>query len=93
LTVAENFELARWSHGAWTPFDPPQYRPYTSRRRWVRLPMDAKLTTDQMHLILHRFNLDLFLEDDRAMIMHPTAEGHAATADENFKEIQKIASR
>lgn len=91
LASAENFELSRWRNGGWMPFDPRGYRPYESRRRWVRLPIDSKLTTDQMHVILNRFNLDLFLEDDRAMIMHPTAEGLAATADENFKEIRKLA--
>lgn len=91
LALAENFELPRWKNGHWMPYDPRDYRPYESRLRWVRLPVDAKLTTDQMRVILNRFNLDLFLEDDRAMIMHPTAEGLAATADENFKEIQKLA--
>jgi len=64
--------------------------PYAARTRWIRLPVDAKLTTDQTHTIFENFRLDIFLEDDRSNIMHPTAEGLAKTADENFKEIQKL---
>jgi hypothetical protein len=30
------------------------------------------------------------LQDDRAMIMHPTAEGLAGTADANLEEIKKL---
>jgi hypothetical protein len=40
-----------------------------------------------------KFRLDLFLEDDRSNIMHPTAEGLTKTADANFKEIQKLEGK
>ena len=91
LTEAEIFELPRWKDLRWQPFDPTKYRPYASRTRWVRLPIDAKLTTDQMHVFLNRIRIDILLEDDIALIMHPTAEGLAATADATYKEIQNSA--
>ncbi len=93
LPVAENFELPRWKSSGWESFDPREYRSYATRHRWIRIPVDAKLTTDQLHTILGRFEVDLFLEDDRAMIMHPTAEGLAKTADTNLEEIKKLESK
>lgn len=92
LDVQENFELPRWTGTDWQPFDPTRYKAYASRLRWVRLPVDSKLMTDQMHVILGKLRLDIFLEDDIANIMHPTAEGLSATADANFKVIQTLAA-
>ncbi|MBV8855459.1 MAG: hypothetical protein JOZ02_00725 [Acidobacteria bacterium] len=87
----------------WRDFDPRDYRPYTTRGRWVRIPVDAKLTTDQMHRILERLrpvlrihsgiSVDLFFEDDTSNIMHPTAEGLAKTADENLKAIKQLEAK
>ena len=71
------------------PFNPWGYRAYKSRPQWVRLPVDSKLTTDQVK-IWWKFTFDLFLLDDRSNVMHPTAEVHAANADANFLEIQKL---
>lgn len=80
-------------NGVWKTFDPRDYRAYETRQRWIRLPVDSKLTTDQMHLVLKRIRLDFFLEDDRSNIMHPTAEGLSKMADANLTEIQKIESK
>ncbi|HEX9929678.1 MAG TPA: hypothetical protein VGB02_14185 [Pyrinomonadaceae bacterium] len=79
--------------GEWTPSKPWTYRSYKKRGRWVRLPVDSKLTTDQIKT-WWRFAFDLDLVDDRSNIMHPTAEGHAAMADANLLKIleQKIKS-
>jgi hypothetical protein len=52
----------------------------------VRLPVDAKLTTDQVRLHF----IDWLLEDDRSNIMHPTSEGHAAHAEANVEEIRRL---
>ena len=74
----------------WDSFEPWEYRAYETRQRWMRLPVDAKLATNMVHLLLGRIKFDLFLEDDRSNIMHPTAEGHARTADLNVEAIRII---
>jgi hypothetical protein len=43
-----------------------------------------------MHDVLGKFSIDFLLEDDRSNIMHPTAEGHAKTADANVVEIRRL---
>jgi len=89
LPAAETFELPKWNDKRWKTFDPWLYNPYASRNRWVRLPIDAKLTTDQMHT-WGKIKLDVLLEDDRSIIMHPTAQGLSKTADANVEAIQLI---
>lgn len=92
--TGEKFEMPkcepkeRCKRGEWESFLPREYRAYETRQRWIRLPVDAKLTTDQLHIIAKRFRLDLGLEDDRSNIMHPTSEGHATNADANFEMIR-----
>ena len=90
LPLEETFQLPVWNGGNWISFKPSEYKPYATRSRWVRLPIDSKLTTDQMHTILGKFKIDFLLEDDRSSIMHPTAEGHAKTADANVVEIRRL---
>jgi hypothetical protein len=88
-------------NGQWKEFDPRDYRAYETRQRWARIPVDAKLTTDEENWFLKKLRpllkllhvenlrLDLALEDDRSNILHPTAEGLAETADANFREIER----
>lgn len=87
---AGDFILPKKENGEWRPFRPSEYRAYKSRSRWIRLPVDAKLTTDQVFNWWKFKNLDLGLIDDHSNIMHPTAEGHAATAQANFQKIQEL---
>jgi hypothetical protein len=86
---AKEFFMPEYKNGQWIYFNPWDYRAYKSRPRWIRLPVDSKLTTDQVR-IWWKFTFDLFLIDDRSNVMHPTAEGHAANADANFWEIKAI---
>ena len=81
--------MQRREHDEWTSFKPWQYRAYETRQRWMRLPVDAKLATNMVHLVLG-LKVDLFLEDDRSNIMHPTAEGLATTAQLNVDAIRKL---
>lgn len=87
--TAEKFLMPNKKDGKWDSFDPWEYRAYETRQRWMRLPVDAKLSTNQVRVLL-KLKIDLFLEDDRSNIMHPTAEGLARTADLNVLEIRKI---
>jgi hypothetical protein len=88
--TAEKFEMPRLEHNEWTSFKPWQYRAYETRQRWMRLPVDAKLTTNMVHVLLG-LKIDVALEDDRSNIMHPTAEGLAKTADLNVETIRRIS--
>lgn len=88
--TAEKFEMPLLENATWSSFKPWEYRTYERRQRWFRLPIDAKLTTDQMHVILKKIRLDLIKEDDWSNIMHPTAEAHAVTAWANYQEIERL---
>ena len=98
--TAETFEMPmcqpkdRCKKGEWTSFKPREYKAYETRQRWIRLPVDAKLTTDQVRVLgenLHlNLRLDWALEDDRSNIMHPNSEGLSTMADANFAEIQRL---
>lgn len=85
--TGEEFVMPTRNDRTWTPFDPRDYKAYERRQRWIRLPIDSKLTTDQVH-IFWKFHFDLFFEDDRSNIMHPTAEGLAVNADANIAALK-----
>ena len=87
--VAETFLMPNRVNHRWDSFDPWEYRAYQVRQRWMRLPVDAKLSTNMVHFFL-KLKVDLLLEDDRSNIMHPTAEGLARTADLNVETIRKM---
>lgn len=88
---AEIFVMPKRKDKLWETFNPWDYRVYESRQRWFKLPVDAKLSTDQStYFRTFSINLDLAFEDDIASIMHPTAEGLARTADANMLEINKL---
>lgn len=77
---------AEFALGKYMPYD---YKPYGSRARWVRLPLDSKLVSDQREK-LWRFTIDFLFKDDRSSVMHPTAMGHAAMADMNLRKLREI---
>ena len=74
--------------GGWKPTEPRDYNTYSVRDRWIKIPFDAKLTSDQTRRFLW-FDFEFALEDDRSSIIHPTWEGLAVMADANLDEIQK----
>ena len=85
-------EIPSYKHGTWQHGDPKEYSSYADRGRWIRIPVDSKLTSDQRS---HRlgFGADWFLEDITSSIMHPTAEALAFTADANVEAIKKTLHR
>jgi hypothetical protein len=87
--VAERFWMPIRNKGIWGSFEPKVYKAYESRLRWIRLPVDSKMTTDQV-IELGRLRLRLFYIDATSNVMHPTAQGLAATADANFQAISNI---
>ncbi len=70
-------------------FDPRDYQTYGKRERWVRLPVDSKLSVDQQ-TIVWLFSVDLLFTDDWSTVMHPTAEGFAVNADSTLDAIRTL---
>ncbi len=46
--TAESVAFPRLKNGAWTPYKPSAFQPYSSRQRWFRTPNDAFMTA-HMH--------------------------------------------
>jgi hypothetical protein len=88
-SIGEKFIMPTWENGTWQSFDPREYRSYAVRQRWIRLPVDSKMTTDQSHTFFG-IPVDILQEDDRSNVIHPTAQGLAYTADATFNAIRGI---
>lgn len=85
--IGEKFLMPTRINKIWDSFEPSKYKAYQTRRRWVRLPVDSKLTTDQV-IKLGKLDLRILFIDVRSNIMHPTAEGFAVMADECLTKMQ-----
>lgn len=81
LVPAENFAVPYQENGVWKPFAPRDYKTYETRGRWIRTPVDSKLSVNDS---------GMFFKAYRSIIMHPTGEGHAATAQINFEKINEL---
>lgn len=88
--------------GQWYPFNPADYRPYASRKRWFRTPNDAFLTGNFhvtgtiLRRVLRQESLkwtQVLLASTYSGAFHPTAEGHAAIADSVATEARKVLAR
>ena len=87
---ANDLRFPRKIDGQWQPFNPSEYQPYASRRRWFRTPNDAFLTGNyhvatsimKNALSFRRAAwLQLVLASTYSGAFHPTAEGQAVIAD------------
>lgn len=70
----------------WRPFKPTDYRAYGDMQRWVRLPVDSTLAIN----LTSAHGNDWFFSDETCGMVHPTAIGHAATADATIAAIRKL---
>ncbi|MGE0055292.1 MAG: hypothetical protein AB7S74_13875 [Hyphomicrobium sp.] len=89
-SIADELRLPRKTDGKWFPYNPADYRAYTTRRRWFRTPNDAFMTGNfhvAASLLTKVLKLDdfswfqLLLASTYSGAFHPTAEGQAAIAD------------
>ena len=89
-TISEELRLPRRVGDTWFPYNPADYRAYSSRRRWFRTPNDAFMTGNfhvAASLLTKALKLEtlqwfqLLLASTYSGAFHPTAEGHAAIAD------------
>jgi hypothetical protein len=90
FSTADDLRLPRKVDGEWVPYNPADYRPYVSRRRWFRTPNDAFMTgnfhvsASALQRVLRMESLSWFqllLASTYSGAFHPTAEGQAAIAD------------
>ncbi len=89
-TIADELRLPRKTGEKWFPYNPADFRAYTTRRRWFRTPNDAFMTgnfhvaASMMTKVLKLEDLSWFqllLASTYSGAFHPTAEGQAAMAD------------
>lgn len=73
------------SEPSWKPFSPNEYYSYGKMQRWVRLPVDSKLSIN-----MTKGGMDWLYSDESSGIVHPNAYGHASTADANLKVIRDL---
>jgi len=89
-SIADDLRMPRKVDTTWVPYNPADFRAYTSRQRWFRTPNDAFMTGNfhvsagvmQKVLKLENFSfVQVLLAATYSGAFHPTAEGHAAIAD------------
>jgi len=99
---ADDLRLPRKIAGVWTPYNPSNYNPYVSRRRWFRTPNDAYLTAHvhatgtvlRKALSFNRLSwFQVLLAATYSGAFHPNAEGHAAIADSVAVTARKVLSK
>ena len=102
FTAADELRLPRKIDGEWDPYNPADFRPYASRKRWFRTPNDAFMTGNfhvtgsLLRRVLRSQNLtwtQLLLASTYSGAFHPTAEGHAAIADAVAREARLVLER
>ena len=102
FSIADDLRLPRRKNGAWTPYNPADYRPYAARSRWFRTPNDAFLTGN-FHvtpvLLRKVFGVkanswfQLVLAATYSGAFHPTAEGQAVIADAVVKRARVVLEK
>ncbi len=102
FTLANELRLPRNLDGVWIPYNPADYRPYASRKRWFRTPNDAFLTGNfhvtglLLRNVLRSETLkwtQLLLAATYSGAFHPTAEGQAAIADAVAERARAVLAR
>lgn len=93
----DELTLPRWTGETWMPYPPSMYRPYASRKRWMRTSNDAFLTAHidvssdlrrQLRPNGRYQPTDLLKASTFGGAFHPTAEGQAAIADAVLYELR-----
>ena len=102
MSSADDLRLPRKVDGAWQPFNPADWRAYSSRQRWFRTPNDAFMTGNfhvsrsVMQKAMPTATLSWFqvlLASLYSGAFHPTAEGQAAMADAAVIEARKVLAK
>ena len=99
---ADDLRFPRKVYGTWEPFNPAEYQPYASRKRWFRTPNDAFLTGNfhtSISLLKKVLQFEkaqwfqVVLASTYSGAFHPTAEGQAAIADALLPQARAILDK
>ncbi len=102
LSSADDLRMPRWTGTEWAPYNPADWRAYTTRQRWFRTPNDAYLTGNfhvaksVMQKAVPNNTLSWFqvlLASLYSGAFHPTAEGQAAIADAVVVEARSVLAK
>lgn len=102
FSVADDLRLPRKIDGVWQPYNPADFKAYSSRDRWFRTPNDAFMTGNfhvsgsvfQKVLKLQSLSwFQVLLASTYGGAFHPTAEGHAAIADAVVAKARGVLAR
>lgn len=101
-SIADELRLPRKTAGKWFPYNPADYRAFTTRRRWFRTPNDAFMTGN-FHVAVSLLTkvlkfeelswFQLLLASTYSGAFHPTAEGQAAIADAVAEKSRAVLSK
>lgn len=99
---ADDLRIPRLVDGRFEPFNPADWRAYAPRQRWFRTPNDAFMagnfhasqSTLQSVLKSQGYSwVQLLLASTYSGSFHPSAEGHAATADAVVAQVRDVVRR
>ncbi|MGQ0672901.1 MAG: hypothetical protein ACT4N2_08505 [Hyphomicrobium sp.] len=102
FSIADDLRLPRKLDGQWQPYNPADFKAYSSRERWFRTPNDAFMTGNfhvsgsvfQKVLKLQSLSwFQVLLASTYGGAFHPTAEGHAAIADAVASKARGVLAR
>lgn len=102
FSSADDLRLPRFKNGVWHPYNPADYKAYTTRQRWVRTPNDAFMTgnfhvprtlLDKVLKLESLSWVQVLLASTYSGAFHPTAEGHAAMADAVADKARKVLAK
>ena len=98
----DDLRIPRRVDGVWQPYNPAEYRPYASRKRWFRTPNDAFMTGN-FHvggvLLKSALGFDstswfqLVLASTYSGAFHPNAEGQAVIADAVVRRVREVIAK
>jgi hypothetical protein len=99
---SDDSRMPRMVDGAWTPYNPAEFRPYVPRRRWYRTPNDAFLTGNyhiSSAILKSVMNLQaiewfqLVLASTYSGAFHPSSEGQAVIADAVLEKARAVLDK
>jgi hypothetical protein len=102
LGFSDDSRMPRMINGAWTPYNPAEFRPYVPRRRWYRTPNDAFLTGNYhisstiLKSVMNLQSIEWFqlvLASTYSGAFHPTSEGQAVIADAVLEKARVVLDK
>jgi len=102
INFSDDSRMPRMVDGAWTPYNPAEFRPYVPRRRWFRTPNDAFLTGNYhisstiLKSVMNLQSIEWFqlvLASTYSGAFHPSSEGQAVIADAVLEKARSVLDK